>query len=81
MAYAWARSLLPVSLAPMSGEPLVMKGSDDKMAVFQIEIDEKMIASWRAEYAQECSAAAPGRDFKKRSEGIYGAFLDLRVTT
>ena len=97
-------------------DPLV-KGSDDKMTVFQwhedtfdlpkgalllarnngmnqafrfqdfvwgfqfhIEVDEKMIASWRAEYAQECSAAAPGHDLKKQAEGIYDAFLDLCVT-
>ncbi|MEK7850171.1 MAG: type 1 glutamine amidotransferase [Candidatus Omnitrophota bacterium] len=47
---------------------------------FHIEVDEKMIASWRAEYAQECSAAAPGHDFKKQSESIYGAFSDLCAT-
>ena len=46
---------------------------------FHIEVGEKMIASWRAEYGQECSAAEPGRDFKKRSEGIYDSFLDLCV--
>ena len=94
-------------------DPL-MKGSDDKMAVFQwhedtfdlpkgafllasnngmnqafrfgdstwgfqfhIEVDDEMIASWRAEYSQECSVAAPVRDVKKQSEGIYNAFLDL----